>query len=40
MMRCSVQPRGRIFVKSYGVLYFTKNMGKDIGKNISTNLDW
>ena len=40
MMCCSVQPRGRIFVKCYGVLYFTKNMGKDIGKNISTNLDW
>ena len=35
MTRCSVQPRNRIFVKSYGFLSFAKNMGKDIGKNIS-----
>ena len=38
-MRCySVQPRDRIFVKSYGFLSFTKNMGKTIGKNISKSL--
>ena len=38
MMRCSVQPRNRIFVKGYGFLSFAKNMGKNIGKNISKNL--
>ena len=31
-MHYSVQPGGRIFVKGYGVLFFTKNMGKNIGK--------
>ena len=35
MTRCSVQPREKLFVKSYGYLSFAKNMGKDIGKNIS-----
>ena len=38
MMRYSVQPRDRIFVKGYGFLSFAKNMGKNIGKNISKNL--
>ena len=38
MMTYSVQPRDRIFVKSYGFLSFVKNMGKSIGKNISKNL--
>ena len=33
-MRYSVQPRDRVFVKGYGFLSFTKNMGKNIGKNI------
>ena len=36
MMRYSVQPRDRIFVKSYGFLSFAKNKGKNIGKNITT----
>ena len=35
MMRYSVQPRDRIFVKGYGFLSFTKNMSKNIAKNIS-----
>ena len=35
MTQCSVQPRDRIFVKSYGFLPFAKNMGKIVGKNIS-----
>ena len=35
MMRYSVQPRNRIFVKGYGFLSFAKNMGKNIGKNTS-----
>ena len=38
MMRYSVQPRDRIFVKGYGFLSFGKNMGKNIGKNLSKNL--
>ena len=38
MMRYSVQPRDRIFVKGYGFFPFAKNMGKNIGKNISRNL--
>ena len=37
MMRYSVQPRVRIFVKGYGFLSFTKNFGKSIGKNINKN---
>ena len=37
MKRCSFQPRDQIFVKGYGFLSFTKNMGKKIGKNISRN---
>ena len=38
MIRYSVQPRDRIFVKGYGFLSFAKNMGRNIGKNISNNL--
>ena len=30
MMRYLVQTREKIFVKSYGFLYFAKNMGKNI----------
>ena len=35
MVRYSVQPRDRIFVKGYGFLSFAKNMGRNIGENIS-----
>ena len=38
MMRYSIQPRDRIFVKDYRFLSSAKNMGKNIGKNISKNL--
>ena len=38
MMRYSVQPRDKVFVKRYVFLSFAKNMGKNIGKNISRNL--
>ena len=38
MTRYSAQPRDQIFVKSYGVLSFSKNLGKNIAKNISKNL--
>ena len=40
MMHYSVQPRDQIFVKGYGFLSFTPNMGKDIGKNISKSLKY
>ena len=35
-MSYSVQPKDRISVKDYGFLFFTKNMGQNIGKNISS----
>ena len=38
MMRCSVQPRDRIFVKGYRFLSFAENIGKNFGKNINKNL--
>ena len=38
MIRFSIQPRDRKFVKGYVFLSFAKNMGKNIGKNISKNL--
>ena len=38
-MTCySVQPRDQIFLKDYGFLSFAKNMGKEIGQNISKSL--
>ena len=37
-MRYSIKPRDQIFVKRYGLLSFTKNMGKNIYENISKNL--
>ena len=39
MQRYSVQPRDKIFVKSYGFLSIAKNMGEKIGKNISKSLN-
>ena len=35
MVRYSVQPRDQIFVKGSRFLCFTKNMGRNIGKNLS-----
>ena len=35
MIWYSVQPRDRIFVKGCGSLSFAKNMGRNIGKNLS-----
>ena len=34
-MGYSVQPRGQIFVKSYGVLSFAKRIAKTISRNLS-----
>ena len=36
MTRYSVQPRDWIFGKSYGFLSLAKNMGGNIGKNLSS----
>ena len=38
MMRHLVKLRDRIFVKGYGFLSFTKNMGKNIGKSTGKNI--
>ena len=38
-MRYSVQSRNRIFVKDYGFVSFVENMGKNIAKSPSKNLD-
>ena len=38
-MRYSTEPRYRIDVEDYGVLSFTKNMGKNIDKKIGKNLN-
>ena len=38
MRRYSVQPRDQIFVNSYGFLSYAKNIGKNIGTNISKSL--
>ena len=35
MMRYSIQPRNKIFVRGYEFLSIAKNMGKNIGKNLS-----
>ena len=39
MTRYSVQPRDWIFIKCYGFLSFAKNMGRNIGKYRSKNLN-
>ena len=36
MTRYSVQARDSVFVKGYGFLSFTRNMGKNISKNASS----
>ena len=38
MMKYSVQPWDKIFVKGYGFFSFAKNMCKSIDKNISKNV--
>ena len=36
MIRYSVQPRDRIFLKDYGFLFFARSMGKNKSKNLSS----
>ena len=38
MLHYLTEPRGYIFVKGYGFLFFAKNMTKNVGRNISKNL--
>ena len=38
MMYYSIEPKGQIFVKGYGILSFPENICKNVGKNISKNL--
>ena len=37
-MRSSVEPRDRIYVKGYGFLSFTKNMGKSLRNKYGQKL--
>ena len=37
-MRYSIEPRGRIYVKEYGFLYFVKNMGKSLNNKYCQKL--
>ena len=37
-MRYSIKPRGRIYVKGYGFLYFAKNMGKSLSHKYGRKL--
>ena len=36
-MRYSIEPRDRIYVKGYGFLSFTKNMGKSLSNKYGQN---
>ena len=38
MIRYSVQPRDRIFVKRYVFLSLAKNMGKNVGKKYKQKI--
>ena len=37
-MRCSIEPRDRIYVKGYGFLSFAKNVGKSLSNKYSQQL--
>ena len=37
-MRCSIEPRDRIYVKGYGFLSLAKNMGKSLSNKYSKKL--
>ena len=37
-MRCSIEPRRRIYVKRYGLLSFAKNMGKYLSNKYGQKL--
>ena len=37
-MRCSIEPRDRIYVKAYGFLSFAKNIGKNLSNKYGQKL--
>ena len=37
-MRYLIEPRGRIYVKGYGLVFFGKNMGKNLSNTYSQKL--
>ena len=37
-MRCSIEPKDRMYVKGYGFLFFAKNMGKNLSNKYSQRL--
>ena len=37
-VRCSIEPKDRIYVKGYGFLFFAKNMGKNLSNKYSQRL--
>ena len=37
-MRCSIEPRDRIYVKGYGFLPFAENMGKSLSNKYGQKL--
>ena len=37
-MRCSIEPRDRIYVKGYGFLSLAKNMGKSLSNKYGQKL--
>ena len=37
-MRCSIEPRDRIYVKGFGFLSFAKNMGRSLSNKYGQNL--
>ena len=37
-MRCSIEPKDRIYVKGYGFLFFAKNMGESLSNKYSQKL--
>ena len=39
-MRCSIEPRDRIYVKGYGLLSFAKNMGKSLSNKNGKKTSW
>ena len=37
-MRCSIEPKDRIYKKGYGFLSFAENMGKNLSSNYGQKL--
>ena len=37
-MKCSIEPKDRIYVKGYGSLFFAKNLGKNVSSKYGQKL--